>query len=103
MDNLEFMPWFNSGSYLAFQVLRYIAAPGSLSYLHIEVNGMPSINIVLGEGRNETERGWKLWVLLHPPDLYKLSDYLGRGRKNVCPSFAVHNPGKFFDLSLLDK
>lgn len=86
----------------AFQVLRYVASPGSVSYLHNEVNGMPSINIVLGEGVKEEDKGPKLWVVIHPPHLYKLSEYLGRG-KNVCPSLAVHNPGKFFDLSLLDR
>ena len=87
--------------------MQYIGSPGSVTYLHIELNGLPSINVILaGEP--------KIWLIVEPQDLKFLSQAMERkmeeegalfhsGKNNkYCNRRAVHKPGFLFDLTELE-
>ena len=75
---------------------RFVGTPGSYTYLHIELNGYPSINILLaGEP--------KLWVFVWPEDTSRLSEEMENARarevrpwSRSCPARAVHKPSSCY-------
>ena len=115
--NISFIPnvigytifWKDTEIYISFfllyllftgvgQAMRYIGAPGSLTYLHIELDGYPSVNLLLAGGP-------KLWLIMHPADANKYSNLISKSlrEKGGCPARAVHRPGYFLMIRELER
>lgn len=87
--------------------MEYIGSPGSVTYLHIELNGLHSVNIMLaGEP--------KIWLIVEPKNLKHLSQAIERKIEEIGELFdsgknnsyrnrrAVHKPGFIYDLVELE-
>ena len=86
--------------------MRYIGSPGSVTYLHIELDGLSSINLILAGDP-------KIWLIIEPLDLKLLSKDLEWKMKDAnvrfnlktnpsCDRRAVHKPGFLYDPKELD-
>lgn len=89
-------------SYLFFsgviKAMRYFWAPGSITALHIELDGYPSMNILIAGNP-------KIWLIVDPTDAKKYSELIHRTlkSKNRCEASVVHKPGYFLTPKELEK
>lgn len=89
--------------------MRYVGSPGSLTYLHIELDSLPSVNLVIaGEP--------KLWLFVEPGDVHILSGLLETRLEQAgllyiskscpikyCSKRVLHKPGLFYGPEELDE